>query len=84
MSILLEEDDGSVQTHNFALPQGPANFTLLWYTSAYNIELIFIALYLTRKILWRKPKVTNLLLNCDPQFLQYFLCRRCRVVICIC
>lgn len=31
MSILLEEDDG-LQNHNLGLPQGPANFTLLWYT----------------------------------------------------
>lgn len=31
MSILLEEDDG-LQNHNHGLPQGPANFTLLWYT----------------------------------------------------
>lgn len=31
MSILLEEDDG-LQDHSLSLPQGPANFTLLWYT----------------------------------------------------
>ncbi len=30
MSILLEEDDG-VQNHDLGLPQGPANFTLLWW-----------------------------------------------------
>lgn len=31
MSILLEEEeDGSVHSNNLRLPQGPANFTLLW------------------------------------------------------
>uniref|UniRef100_A0A3Q3REB7 Uncharacterized protein n=1 Tax=Monopterus albus TaxID=43700 RepID=A0A3Q3REB7_MONAL len=35
MSILLEEDDG-MQNHNLGLPQGPANFTLLWYTTMFK------------------------------------------------
>lgn len=30
MSILLEEEDDGLQNHNLGLPQGPANFTLLW------------------------------------------------------
>lgn len=30
MSMMLEEDD-SVRNHKLDLPQGPANFTLLWY-----------------------------------------------------
>lgn len=33
MSILLEEDDGLQNHHHLGLPQGPANFTLLWYAS---------------------------------------------------
>ncbi|KAA8593663.1 hypothetical protein FQN60_009779 [Etheostoma spectabile] len=38
MSILLEEDDG-LHNHNLGLPQGPANFTLLWYTFRFKAEL---------------------------------------------
>lgn len=33
MSILLEEDD-DLHNHNLGLPQGPANFTLLWYSAS--------------------------------------------------
>lgn len=37
MSILLEEEeDGSVHSDNLRLPQGPANFTLLWYTFSFK------------------------------------------------
>lgn len=32
MSILLEEEEDGVHSDNPGLPQGPANFTLLWYT----------------------------------------------------
>ena len=38
MSILLEEDDG-LHSHNQGLPQGPANFTLLWYSLVLNVDL---------------------------------------------
>ncbi len=38
MSILLEEDDG-LQNHNLGLPQGPANFTLLWYTFLLKVQV---------------------------------------------
>ncbi|KAG7495354.1 hypothetical protein JOB18_047818 [Solea senegalensis] len=34
MSILLEDDDEIMQNNNFGLPQGPANFTLLWRFSS--------------------------------------------------
>ncbi|XP_008296880.1 bombesin receptor-activated protein C6orf89 homolog [Stegastes partitus] len=39
MSILLEEDDG-LQNHNLGLPQGPANFTLLWRFSSGTREKV--------------------------------------------
>ncbi|TMS19350.1 Bombesin receptor-activated protein C6orf89-like protein [Larimichthys crocea] len=39
MSILLEEDDG-LQNHNVGLPQGPANFTLLWRFSSGTREKV--------------------------------------------
>ncbi|KAM7422011.1 hypothetical protein PAMA_010204 [Pampus argenteus] len=39
MSILLEEDDG-LQNHNHGLPQGPANFTLLWRFSSGTREKV--------------------------------------------
>ncbi|TNN40628.1 Bombesin receptor-activated protein C6orf89 [Liparis tanakae] len=39
MSILLEEDDG-LPNHNLGLPQGPANFTLLWRFSSGTREKV--------------------------------------------
>ena len=39
MSILLEEDDG-LQNHNHGLPQGPANFTLLWYSLLFKAAVV--------------------------------------------
>ncbi|XP_078105304.1 bombesin receptor-activated protein C6orf89 homolog isoform X2 [Sander vitreus] len=39
MSILLEEDDG-LHNHNLGLPQGPANFTLLWRFSSGTREKV--------------------------------------------
>eukprot|EP00064_Thunnus_orientalis_P018851 superscaffoldBa00004488_g18959 len=39
MSILLEEEDG-LQNHNLGLPQGPANFTLLWRFSSGTREKV--------------------------------------------
>lgn len=31
LSILMEADDDSVHPHTHDFPEGPANFTLLWY-----------------------------------------------------
>ncbi|XP_034724173.1 bombesin receptor-activated protein C6orf89 homolog isoform X1 [Etheostoma cragini] len=39
MSILLEEDDG-LHNHNLGLPQGPANFTMLWRFSSGTREKV--------------------------------------------
>ncbi|CAG5978149.1 unnamed protein product [Menidia menidia] len=40
MSILLEEDDDGPQNNNLGLPQGPANFTLLWRFSSGTREKV--------------------------------------------
>lgn len=32
MSILMEADSDGVHNHNHDFPEGPANFTLLWYS----------------------------------------------------
>lgn len=39
MSILLEDDDDGLHNHNLGLPQGPANFTLLWYTFLFKVQV---------------------------------------------
>lgn len=40
MSILLEEDDDGLHNHNLGLPQGPANFTLLWYSVPLRVQVV--------------------------------------------
>lgn len=41
MTILLEEEEeGGVHSDNLRLPQGPANFTLLWYTSPFRFSAV--------------------------------------------
>lgn len=35
MSILMEADDDDMRNHNHDFPEGPANFTLLWYARCF-------------------------------------------------
>lgn len=42
MTILLEEEEeeDAVHSDNLRLPQGPANFTLLWYASPFSFSAV--------------------------------------------